>query len=112
MSKFSDRLRDLRSAYNITMKELGIALNIPKSRIANWEVGRCIPNVTDLRALADYFNTTIDYLLCRTDIKNSIKDIVSDDFVINIGKLTESLSEDEKNILLKIAKSFTNSNKE
>lgn len=73
MSKFSDNLKNLRKEINYTQEQLAKALNVTKSRINMYERGEREPNFEMLENIADYFNVDMNYLLGKTDIKNSNK---------------------------------------
>lgn len=61
------RLRALREDHDLTQTQLGAAINLPQRTYAYYESGqRMIPPVV-LCALADYYGTSVDYLLGRTD---------------------------------------------
>lgn len=65
---FNDRLKSLREDKDLTQEELAKILHINRSTLSNYEnIGR-EPNYTLLIKIADYFNVSLDYLLCRTDI--------------------------------------------
>ena len=61
------RIRDLREDCDLTQTELGKKLNLPQRTYAYYESGeRTIPPEI-LIALADFYNTSIYYILERTD---------------------------------------------
>ena len=61
------RIRDLREDNDLTQTQIGERLNIPQRTYAYYESGeRTIPPEI-LIALADFYNTSIDYILGRTD---------------------------------------------
>lgn len=64
---FNIRLKDLREDNDLTQEELSKKLNITRSALANYETGLREPSVELLIKIADYFNVTLDYLLCRTN---------------------------------------------
>ena len=66
------RIKKLRKEKNITMKNLGKAIGVAESTISLYENGKRQPDNDTLKKLADYFNTTTDYLLEQTD-KPSVK---------------------------------------
>ena len=75
-------LKHLRQEKGITQRDLAKQLNISPSTIAMYETGQRKPDSDMLEAIADYFNVSIDYLLCRTDVKNpsdEISDALEDD---------------------------------
>lgn len=61
------RIRDLREDMDLSQKEVANALSCSQQAYSNYELGlRDIP--TDiLIKLADFFDTTTDYILNRTD---------------------------------------------
>lgn len=61
------RIRDLREDSDLTQIQIGEKLNIPQRTYAYYESGeRTIPPEI-LIALADFYNTSVDYILGRTD---------------------------------------------
>ncbi len=63
------RIRDLREDNDLLQKELADYLQCTQVSYSHYELGkRDIP--TDvLIKLADYYHTSVDYLLGRTDVK-------------------------------------------
>ena len=61
------RLLELRKLAGLSQKELAKILNCSQNMISQWENGTRDPSTDTLKAMADYFNVTIDYLLGRTD---------------------------------------------
>ena len=53
----------LRQASRMTQLELAEKLNYSDKAISKWERGESIPDVTVLKAIADLFGVTLDYLL-------------------------------------------------
>lgn len=61
------RIRDLREDADITQMELGNILNLPQRTYAYYESGqRTIPPEILIK-LADYYETSVDYILGRVD---------------------------------------------
>ena len=63
------RIRDLREDADLTQKEMGEAINVPQRTYAYYESGQRMIPPHVLCALADFHNTSVDYLLGRTDKK-------------------------------------------
>jgi len=60
-------LKELRSKHKITQEQLAAAIGVERSSIGKYEGNQnVIPSVDVLKAIADYFNVTTDYLLGRT----------------------------------------------
>lgn len=59
---FGERLRSLRQEKNIGQIQLAKELDVGKSVISLWELGRCEPTLSKLVAISKYFDVSIDYL--------------------------------------------------
>ncbi|MBR2890221.1 MAG: helix-turn-helix transcriptional regulator [Oscillospiraceae bacterium] len=64
-----NRLRDLREDRDLKQKQLADLLNIHQTTYSDYELGRLNIPVSALHILADFYNVSIDYLLCRTATK-------------------------------------------
>ncbi|MCD8040569.1 MAG: helix-turn-helix domain-containing protein [Clostridia bacterium] len=65
--KFGDRIKELRTANNLSQMELAKATGISQSAIAKWELGKTEPTASAIVTLANYFNETTDYILGLSD---------------------------------------------
>lgn len=61
------RIRELRKAKKVTMKELGNMIGVAESTMSLYETGKRKPDSETLSRLADYFNVSVDYLLGRDE---------------------------------------------
>ncbi len=59
---FGERLRALRQEKGIGQIQLAKELDVGKSIISLWEIGRCEPTLSKLVAISQYFHVSIDYL--------------------------------------------------
>ena len=67
------RIQDLRIDSDLSQKKIGEILHISQRSYSHYETGsRNIP-IEMLIRLADYYYTTIDYLVGRTDNKEPLK---------------------------------------
>ena len=67
------RIQDMRIDSDLSQKKIGEILHISQRSYSHYETGsRNIP-IEMLIRLADYYDTTIDYLVGRTDNKEPIK---------------------------------------
>ena len=67
------RIQDLRTDADLSQRELREILNISQRSYSHYETGsRNIP-IEMLMRLANYYDTSIDYLVGRTDRKKMIK---------------------------------------
>lgn len=62
---FPTRLQYLREKKRISRVVLGELCGLSKNAIAMYERGERIPNMTSLIAIADFFEVTVDFLICR-----------------------------------------------
>lgn len=56
-------LKQLRQETKKTQEETAKNLQMPRTKYARYELGTAEPNIETLIKLADYFHTTIDYIL-------------------------------------------------
>ena len=64
------RIRDLREDHDLKQRELAEYLKVFQTAYSKYELGYLKIPPEILCRLADYYNTSIDYLLGRTDEKN------------------------------------------
>lgn len=64
---FSERLRELRKEKKETQVQTAKAIEITDGQYQRFEAGENLPGFENLRALADHFGVTLDYLAGRTD---------------------------------------------
>ena len=63
----SFRLRDLREDHDLTQAEIAVLLCVSQATYSRYETGTLgIPH-SSLEVLADYYKTSVDYLLGRTN---------------------------------------------
>ncbi len=72
-----DRLRKLRVDKDLTQQDMADFLGITRPAYTAYESGRRQPDNETLSKLADFFTVSVDYLLCRTDVKNPPETIAS-----------------------------------
>ena len=66
--EFKERLKSLRKERKLTQSALGSILNYGYTAISNYESGRNEPSITDLKKIAEFFDVSMDYLLCVNDL--------------------------------------------
>ncbi len=63
-----NRIRTLRKEHNLTQKQIAKILNMSQTGYSKYETGENdLPTVVLIK-LADYYNTSTDYILNRTNI--------------------------------------------
>ena len=87
-----NRLKELRESKNMTQVRLSIELGVSQETISGYEIGKASPPADMLIKLADVLDTSVDYILGRTDNRY-------------FNKLNKSdLSEQELEVLLNFRK--------
>lgn len=66
---FSEKLASLRKSHGMTQEQLGQALCLSRSCIANYESGNRQPDAELLSQIADYFDVSTDFLMGRNSIE-------------------------------------------
>lgn len=64
-----NRLKELREDKDLYQKDIADFLNIDQSNYSKYELEKVNIPIEYLRKLADFYNTSIDYILYRTDIR-------------------------------------------
>lgn len=67
------RLKDLREDNDLTQKQVGDGINISQRLYSYYERGERTVPPEILIALADFYKTSVDYILERTDDPKGIK---------------------------------------
>ena len=68
--KVYERIRELRQDNDLTQKQVGEMLNMSQTGYNQYEIGKNDIPTKVLIKLANYYNTSVDYLLGITDEKN------------------------------------------
>ncbi|MEG0703476.1 MAG: helix-turn-helix transcriptional regulator [Christensenella sp.] len=68
-----ERLKQLREAKNMTQVRLGIEVGASQETISGYEIDKAVPPADMLVKLADTLDTSVDYILGRTDVKAFVR---------------------------------------
>ena len=108
-----NRIKELRKKKGLNQKELGEIIGTAANSISQYESGMREPSIELLNKLADFFNVSIDYLLCRENAINvekennsipeyfetpqdAIKFILEQPMIANFGGYDLELMEDDE----------------
>lgn len=67
MTKFKDRLKELRTEKELSQTKLAEKLGVDFRTISNWENGVRKPDIDTLVEIAKFFDVSTDYLLGMVD---------------------------------------------
>jgi len=89
---FGYKLKELRENKGLTQNELAHMLNTSRTTITEYERNTNEPNFDMLIKIADIFNVTIDYLLCRNDEKynlNILNNKANQEFMTKLNEFVD-----------------------
>ena len=66
---YENRLRDLREDKDLKQRDIAELLKVHQTTYSDYELGRLNIPISALHTLADFYNVSVDYLLCRTNEK-------------------------------------------
>ena len=69
----STRLRDLREDHDLTQTEVAKSLHMSQRAYSHYECGDRRLYAELLVSIAEFYNTNIDYILGRTDVRTPLK---------------------------------------
>lgn len=70
-----EKLKLLREEKGISQQKLAKYLNTKQQYIHRYENGYSEPDIQTLKLLADFFETSVDYLVGHTDIRHRIEPV-------------------------------------
>ncbi len=95
-----NNIKNLRTKKNILQTKLAQDINVTQETISSYETERVTPSADILIRLADYFNTNIDYLLCRTPYDLPVADLkpnnITDDQFQLLTKINKLSKKDQE----------------
>lgn len=71
------RLKDLREDNELRQEDIAKVLNITRQQYSLYELGKRTLPIDLLKQLAEFYNTSTDYILERETIKNQYKDKIT-----------------------------------
>ena len=71
-TEFAERFLSEMGRKGCTATEIASLLGITKQSVSNYTSGKSIPPIDKLHKLADYFEVTLDWLLCRPGAKRAV----------------------------------------
>ena len=102
-------IKVLRQKNNLSQQNLADILHISQQSIWKYENDITTPDLETLTKMADYFNTSVDYLIGYTDIPNKIEivtDTMLNDDELHLIEYYRKLSQQQKDAVRTVVKSY------
>jgi transcriptional regulator with XRE-family HTH domain len=90
----------------VTAYKVAKATGISTGSMTDWKKGRSAPKVDKLQKIADYFGVSVDYLLGNEPKEKTPAeaDVTFDDFTYAMYGEAKELTDEDKNMLLEMAR--------
>lgn len=69
------KIKTLRTGRKLTQQDVADALGVNRTTISNYEIGRRVPSLTELKRIAEYYGVGLDYFGVAT--KDDVFDLLS-----------------------------------
>lgn len=98
-----ERIKSLCYRNGITISQLESDLGFGSSSIKKWEKTSS-PSVGKIVKVANYFNVSLDYLMCMTDIESSVTDILGDKDIISFQRARKKMTPKDRDRSMQMLK--------
>lgn len=95
---FGTRLKKLRKEKEISQEDFAKQLGVSRSSVGNYETNQNMPTAEILTKIASILDCSIDYILCKTDVRNH-EEINIDEADIAFASGVKGLNETNKMII-------------
>ncbi len=92
--KFSEIFKSLREEKDLKQTELAKDLQMTSQALSQYERGLRTPDVETLNKIAEYFDVSTDYLIGRTNIKNTITKVDTNKYEKDVEEILENTMND------------------
>lgn len=99
-------LKELRNKKGLSMTDVARALGVSRQAYSYYENNLRSPDPAMVKALAEFFDVSTDYILGRSEPEN--KRLLNDPDVMEIAALYEKLPNDKKELVLAMARAMVN----
>lgn len=69
MTKFHERIKQLRNEHRLKQREMAEQLGLALSSYQAYEYANRVPDLDGLIVIADFFDVSLDYLVGRSDVR-------------------------------------------
>lgn len=102
-------LKELRETASISQKQLAEAIGVSQQSINKYENHNIEPDIETLIRIADYFDTSVDYLIGHTLIRRKIENVSTYELNDDEGKIIEQyrqLSKKQRSCVATVIESY------
>lgn len=104
-----ENLKVLRKQHNLSQQKLADILHISQQSVYKYENNITSPDLDTLIKMADFFNTSVDYIIGHTEISHKIEPVT--DSMLNQDEILllssyRQLSHSQQNLIHEIIKSY------
>jgi transcriptional regulator with XRE-family HTH domain len=97
------RIKSLCYRNGITISQLESQLGFGSSSIKKWEKTSS-PSVDKIVKVANYFNVSLDYLMCITNVESSVSEILGDDDIISFQRARKKMTQKDRDKSMQMLK--------
>ena len=102
-------LKELRETASISQKQLAEAIGVSQQSINKYENHNIEPDIETLIRIADYFDTSVDYLIGHTPVRRKIESVSTYELNDDEGKIIEQyrhLSKKQRSCIATVIESY------
>lgn len=96
-----DRVKELCDRAGITIAKLEDELGFGSSTIRKWQKSSS-PSIDKIIKVSNYFKVSTDYLLGRTDIEDTVDDVLADKDVITFQRARQKMPQKDRPKMIKM----------
>ena len=104
MDTLVKRIKELCALHKITINELEQKVSLTPSSIYKWD--KSLPSIDKVRRVADFLNVSVDYLLGRSSIKQTAKQLSTDEDILYLQRLKDFLPPDESARMMQFLQTY------
>lgn len=75
--EFKDKLKDIRKQKGLSQEALAEEIGVSRQAITKWETGKGLPDIENMKILAEIFKTTLDELISQVPLQLAQEQTVS-----------------------------------
>lgn len=102
-------LKKLRESASVSQKQLAEAIGVSQQSINKYENHNIEPDIETLIRIADYFDTSVDYLIGHTSVRRKVENVTEYELNAEESGIIEKfrkLSEKQKACIATVADSY------